>query len=1332
MVNILEHQTLEGYGNEVKIVDVGTDSLSRIQTENVEPHLDIQNGEQGDDKLLTPLLVGGNDLSESENIVGLLENIAPEARQATIQPNVQYMSHSESSIKKGDDSLDRDLGQIEQRELTHHIQGDSINIPSVDSPSDGADSLQNRHHDYYLSVSTRPKLPDATEYQSSPSYLSQSNTTQNAGSIFFTQLTFDTDLSDFGASSASSIRGSSPDNESDSDSLSDLYTDILTSPTSNAFIDEDWEFYVGQAGAEDVDEEEEDNAFSKPPSFVDLRDKIQFIRINSDDVIFEEPEAEEEAEKDYDNSLDTDTTECVSHTEIAAAVSMPNTEETVDTENDDGEDDITYREEMAAAGWGHAVVMPREGVEVIYDRTPSDDSWSESISEHNTEAEVYTPDEMSKSHSVILPSHETIIKHNVETLSQNPALEDLRPTDHVHTKERTIAEIDERQANQLVPHISIKDSNSTQLKRSISLPGDVPSTHLCTPTTERDYPESLFCEIQILARSLSEPNMVDQPIIEVSLRDADFLSSSRNSEAYEVPESQHAFTRGISQQNIDVTDAVNVSSEDESHSDYSDTSHAVQDWLLSVAKGNIPQHSSKFQTGHSFGRNIIQTAENCGITLIDTDVYNNFQRSDRINNPLEYGKVHTDFALTAPSNLTPTLSNYATELSTDIINMCYSDILLNNISHQTENVCKCSIDILHDYVSDMVSSATEDALHFVEYNKCRQSSDVNLPYGAKSYPNDETLFDNNNHLPKLSSSSDSVMHDSEFVCPHCYSYESFGCCVITDLNQEPTEEVFHSDADQPDESRIESFEASKVDAAPSLLTLSVEVDPNYKDATSPCYSSPQTISTESRDDTALLVDLHTKSTCDTLLGMQVDGMADISLLQDDLIDETEVVAKMTKNESVSHRVSSSDTNTSASDVLYLNSEILPDALIKDTCIDYSLYSAANFDATSNKHSDSEDDSNIEEIQILKDNKRDEVWIEVDEVCCAICDDQFLSIPIQLSSVSQQHSRDHDNLLESSLDDMHSDVDLIPGVTERTNEDIDDYKSTEHLELYLNPHTERITHQKKYKQEEPSEIQTVMGETDVGGEELYPIKASSQTIGESRSRMEWVRTEGDPSEVTKILSGGAQLFGGREKVPFLIETSEDKLKRCTANTEYDSMSCSSSSSNISSMSGSIDVSMEYPSEEETSQQPLFASLESPSIALASQRERRLFYQKTPEKSCMSADSPTASSAEVSEQRYPSFLSPYMFEKGESVQKQSKIKRSRSFSPNSKQFRNKKLPWTSKDKRREPRPKSLVLDITGGSNLDTEADVKLETAFNMKSKSQTEESPEVLPRSTPSDR
>lgn len=185
-----------------------------------------------------------------------------------------------------------------------------------------------------------------------------------------------------------------------------------------------------------------------------------------------------------------------------------------------------------------------------------------------------------------------------------------------------------------------------------------------------------------------------------------------------------------------------------------------------------------------------------------------------------------------------------------------------------------------------------------------------------------------------------------------------------------------------------------------------------------------------------------------------------------------------------------------------------------------------------------------------------------------------------------------------------------------------------------------------------------------------------SVPDGQARLEWVITEGTPFQINKMMSGAAQVFGESPSLPFLVESSTDKLKSATFDTDYDSVSSVSSFSNSTSSAESVrersntDLSTySDPSDNrneapvDVSRVPSYLSFGSPSAAIAVNSQRQNLYEATT--TCFSAAFvPKASRHSASdEDLYPSFISAGISNKGPRVSRTAvrKVKRTRSFSP-----------------------------------------------------------------------
>ncbi|KAK2170148.1 hypothetical protein LSH36_4g16005 [Paralvinella palmiformis] len=138
------------------------------------------------------------------------------------------------------------------------------------------------------------------------------------------------------------------------------------------------------------------------------------------------------------------------------------------------------------------------------------------------------------------------------------------------------------------------------------------------------------------------------------------------------------------------------------------------------------------------------------------------------------------------------------------------------------------------------------------------------------------------------------------------------------------------------------------------------------------------------------------------------------------------------------------------------------------------------------------------------------------------------------------------------------------------------------------------------------------------------EASASGFGSARTNSPegiTVKPDGTLLSSTKLISGGMQMFGHSPGNPYLVETSEDKLKRATIFNDYDSLSTVSSlssqataSSSIRSgtagtrsITGSIEVVMDHVRNKTCDPQlPSFYSLESTSTAISIKKVRSPFY------------------------------------------------------------------------------------------------------------------------------
>jgi len=184
-----------------------------------------------------------------------------------------------------------------------------------------------------------------------------------------------------------------------------------------------------------------------------------------------------------------------------------------------------------------------------------------------------------------------------------------------------------------------------------------------------------------------------------------------------------------------------------------------------------------------------------------------------------------------------------------------------------------------------------------------------------------------------------------------------------------------------------------------------------------------------------------------------------------------------------------------------------------------------------------------------------------------------------------------------------------------------------------------------------------------------------SVPAGQTRLEWVITEGTPFQVNRMMSGGAQVFGESPNLPFLVESSTDKMKSAPLDTDYDSVSSVSSFSHSTSSAESVrersntDLSIysdpsDIRSEEpvEVARVPSYLSFGSPSAAIAVSNQRQNLYQATA--TCFSAAFlPKKSRHSASDDElYPSFIGANLSDRGPRVRKAGrKVTRTRSFSP-----------------------------------------------------------------------
>ena len=138
----------------------------------------------------------------------------------------------------------------------------------------------------------------------------------------------------------------------------------------------------------------------------------------------------------------------------------------------------------------------------------------------------------------------------------------------------------------------------------------------------------------------------------------------------------------------------------------------------------------------------------------------------------------------------------------------------------------------------------------------------------------------------------------------------------------------------------------------------------------------------------------------------------------------------------------------------------------------------------------------------------------------------------------------------------------------------------------------------------------------------------------------------PLQADRMMAGSLQLCAGSPSMPFLVESSADKLQSATLDTDYGSVSSvssfsdgamrSRSNTDVSSLSESADEAAAPPPC--TPPPPLFDGYGSPAMAVGLNRQRSLFYYREDRPTLSATRGRVGRRTASDDQLYPSFLSP----------------------------------------------------------------------------------------------